>query len=373
MQKNEIPKVLIYDLSQTSGWEEFKDSLQQLPKKIQSEQWHSLDFEEVVQEAQQRGFLLDTLAEYVKDMEKLMLAKTYFAQAERPYRFPEAFSTDWHTACIVEFPWKTGNGRYVVLPPKDAFLFLTSTRNEIIIPEVAQQAFQKIKIGFAGAGVGSSLVEGVVRAGVQNIIVADGGNISFHDLNRLQSPDVASIGENHAINCVRKALQTNPFLNATCIPQNLGEDDQKERFSIRKFLNGVDIIFEEVDNLAIKIAIRKEARAQHIPVIMATDVGFGTVIEFQKGESDAPIFPLITEEEQQKLLTNTSMSLSEKTALAIKMVGPEAHYWQQGVEAGLTFWSQTGAAADVSKAKGVETLVKWVMNEEIPTKQSYFS
>jgi molybdopterin/thiamine biosynthesis adenylyltransferase len=373
MQNNETPKIIFYDLTTKLGWKALLTSLEALPEKLKLQSWQATEPEAIIKEAQERDILLDTLPEYVKDLEKIKETKTYFAKAEKTHHFPKSFSIDWHTACVVEFPWKKGDGRFVVLPPKDAFLFLTATRNEIIIPDIAQKAFQKLKVGFAGAGVGSSLAEGVVRAGVQNIIIADGGLISFHDLNRLQSPDVASVGENHAAHSVKKLLQTNPFLNVTCIPQNLGEKDQSDTFSIEKFLDGVDIVFEEVDNLAIKIAIRKAARAKSIPVIMATDVGFGTIIEFQKGEPDAPIFPLITDEEQKNLVTNKTMTLSERTAFAIKMVGPEAQYWQKGVDEGLTFWSQTGAAADASKAKSVETLVKWVMGEEIPAKQAYFS
>lgn len=371
MENNEKPEVAIYDLTNDSGWNDLHTSLLKHPHLIHLADWHISQPKEQIKEALERNLILDTLPEFVKGIEKIKETKAYFASKSKPYLFPKTISTDWNTACAVEFPWRTGEGRYVILPKKEAFLFLTTSRNQMLIPDKAQKAFQTLKVGFAGAGVGSSLLEGVVRAGVQNVVIADGGDISFHDLNRLQSPTVTSVGQNHAIHAAQKALEANPFLHIKCIAQNLGETETDTTVSIDSFLDGLAIVFEEVDNVAIKIAIREQARKRGIPVIMATDIGFGTIIEFQKGEIDAPIFPLLSDADKQKLKENKNMSLSDKTAIAVKMVGEEANYWQGGVANGLTFWSQTGAAADASKAKAVETLVKWIMGEDIPTKQTY--
>lgn len=370
MYTTKMPKVIVYKLTTASGWEQLYDSLIHLPEKIGIAPWHSMKKEDVLREAQQRGLLLDMLPEFVNGIEKIKSTKSYFAKKNKPYPFPKIVSTEWNTACAVEFPWKKAE-HYVILPPKEAFLFLIYSRNEMLIPDKAQKAFQTVRVGFAGAGVGSSLLEGVVKAGVQDIVVADGGDISFHDLNRLPSPTVTSIGENHAMNVAKRALEANPFLTINCIPKNLGVKETETTYSIDAFLDQVDIVFEEVDNLTIKLVIREKAKEKCIPVIMATDVGFGTIIEFQKGDPKAPVFPLLSEKNKQDLKEDKSMSLSEKTAIAIKMVGEEATYWQTGIQKGLTFWPQTGAAADASKAKAIETLVKWIMGETIPQKQVF--
>lgn len=369
MQQHVIVPIL-YDLSSEEGWKRITNRLEKIPHALNLTPWNSHVINEIINEALDRNIVHDTLPEFVKGIEKIEGSKEYFNKIDKPYPFTQDVSIDWQTGVAVEFPWKT-EGRFVILPQKEAFLFLTTSRNQLLIPDKAQEAFKTVRVGFAGAGVGSSLLEGVVRAGVQHIVVADGGDISFHDLNRLQSPTVSSIGMNHAVHAAQKALEANPFLTISSYAKNLDEKTTDDTFAIDAFLEQTDIVFEEVDNLRVKLAIREKAREKKIPIIMATDIGFGTVIEFQEGTSSVPVFPLLSAFEKQQLRNDVPLSAQEKTAIAIKMVGKEATYWSEGIKKGLTFWPQTGAAADVSKAKSVETLVSYVLEKTIPQKQTY--
>src|SRR3990170_5491688 len=52
--------------------------------------------------------------------------------------------------------------------------------------------------------------------------------------------------------------------------------------NIGAFLDGVKILFEETDNLEMKIRLRIEARKRSIPVVMGTDNGDGVIIDIER-------------------------------------------------------------------------------------------
>lgn len=378
--EKKVPRVKIYNPNNPKDRRNLFLSLVTLPLRNQLEPWVSDDPDNILAEAKARGYIHDGFPDYLEDHAKIA---TYLGDDPenpkprgyydtRPDELEEYKETRdlWENSRIVEFEWESGVGRYGRIPPEEGFFPVVHSRDgKHISPHL-----RKKRVAYGGAGVGGSLLEGAVRAGVQKIKVADGGLISYHDMNRVQDPDVTTVGENHAADVTKRIYKANPYIDAECIMQNLSIDGKPNTYEIRKFLEGSDIVFEEVDNLAIKIAIREIARDMGIPVIMATDVKMGTIIDYQHlkpGDSNDLIFPGVPRDIYNRVKAGEKFSWEEVTEIAIQIVGKEASYWRDEVAEGTPFWSQTGAAADASKAKSAEVLSMWADGKEIPPRQTY--
>lgn len=321
-------------------------------------------------EAVRRKILLDTFDLQLVDSAKARREKDHFDTNPRVLqRYIDKFDR-LEYKLVAKYSWIDGKGSFATVLDADTQHATTHSRNKLIVPDDVQQVLRKKRVGDAGMGVGTSLGNAQYKAGIENFVVADGGDINLHDFNRLPGASVRKIGQNHAIHWTQMAWEANPHLNIRCIPQNLG-DGTNGTFPIHDFLDGVDIVFEEVDNLSAKIAIRKAARERRIPVIMATDVKMGTIIDFQPGEPDAEIFPNLSQKHVRMLEEGVPVDFRTATDMAIEIVGEEAEIWRQGVDQGLGFWSQTGAAAAASEVGIVKTLVKWAQGEEVPLRQVY--
>ncbi len=385
-RETEVPQVKIYNPNVEEDRRGLMHSILTLPERTQRRPWKAdvNDPEAVFNEAVEEGVFIDRFPEYLEDKAKRKKGKAHFDKyiGQDPEHPKESylmnryksFNDTWENSRVVEFTWEEGIKRYERIPVEEEYHWLVHLSDSIIIPDEAREALPKKRIAFAGAGVGSSLIEGAVRAGAKNITVADGGAILYHDLNRLQAPDITTVGDNHAADAIKKAYKANPYIDAQCYTQNITPDGKNGTVSIDTFLNGSDIVFEEIDNLQMKILIREAALARGIPVIMATDVGMGTIIDYQHlkpGDSTDLIFPGLTRDEYNRIKSGERLTFEESTDFAVKMVGEEVSYWRDGVENGLHFWSQTGASADASKSKAAHTLAKWSMGQEIPPRQVY--
>lgn len=368
------PQVRIYNTMRVEDRVAFFESLRDLPKNSNIKRWRTKDPQKILEKAVRRGVLRDTFPDYLEDRAKRLRPKNYWATQERQHELGH-YLEDYDlyaNSRIAEFTWIEGKGRYQRIPPAEGYAEIVHLSDGNIIPDKAKEVLPQIRVAYAGAGVGSSLLEGAVRAGVQKVTIADGGYIMYHDQNRLQGPDVATIHTNHAADAAKKAYKANPHIDAICHVKNIGLEDTDSTVSIDTFLKGAGIVFEEIDNLQMKILIRERARELGIPVMMATDVGMGTIIDYQPADYKGDIFPGISREDYERIKRGDQFTIEEITEFAIQIVGPQVNYWRDDVvKKKRPFWSQTGAAADASKAHATATLVKWANGDDIPARQIF--
>jgi hypothetical protein len=94
------------------------------------------------------------------------------------------------------------------------------------------------------------------------------------------------IGQNKAELVARLIMETNPYANIKVYQNGINQDN------IGDFVKGsgnfpkLDILLEGVDNLEMKILLRQEAKAAHVPLIMATDNADGIIVDVERYDLD---------------------------------------------------------------------------------------
>ena len=175
----------------------------------------------------------------------------------------------------VYYPWRFSLVH--CLPQKD-FIKLKTSRNFNLITPVEQKRADKIKIGIAGLNVGNPGAVCLGLTGVGSLFkLADIDDLSVSNLNRFRA-GVCDLGVNKAVLTARQILEINPFAKLEVFDTGI-KMDKLDDFLLKPKL---DVLVEEMDNLALKIAIRERARFHRIPVVMVTGNGSNVIIDVER-------------------------------------------------------------------------------------------
>lgn len=164
-------------------------------------------------------------------------------------------------------------------------------------------------VGFVGASLGSNVIEAVVRemrpAAAK---LADPDYLEATNLNRLQHGSIRYLSRSRACRdnrrngfearFVNKAefvayenQLVDPYTDWFLYPEGVSPDN------LDQFLLGsnseprLDYVVEEADDIRIKIEVRRRARKYGIPVLMASDLGHQSQVQFQNF-AENPLAPL---------------------------------------------------------------------------------
>ena len=143
------------------------------------------------------------------------------------------------------------------------------SRTELLIGKENIQKLSKAKIIVYGiGGVGSFTVEGLVRAGVENIILVDNDVISPSNLNRQIHATISNIGK-LKVECMKeRILSINPKINVeTYIPQDI---EHGEEILID---DSIDYVVDAVDTITTKLKLIQRAKEKQIPIISCMGTG----------------------------------------------------------------------------------------------------
>ena len=142
------------------------------------------------------------------------------------------------------------------------------SRTELLIGKEGIEKLNKSKVAIFGiGGVGSYVVEGLVRAGVQNFILIDDDKICLTNLNRQIIATRKTVGRPKVEVAKERILEINPDADVE-IHQEFFMPDSKE------FLDDtVDYIVDSVDTVTAKIEIILRANKLNIPVISCMGTG----------------------------------------------------------------------------------------------------
>ena len=142
------------------------------------------------------------------------------------------------------------------------------SRTELII---GKKAIEKLKIAkvaiFGIGGVGSFVVEALVRAGVQNFILVDNDKISLTNLNRQIIATHKTIGKHKVDIAKERILEINPNAKVETykeffLPESEGILDED-----------VDYIVDSIDTVTAKIELVIRANKLGIPIISSMGTG----------------------------------------------------------------------------------------------------
>lgn len=142
------------------------------------------------------------------------------------------------------------------------------SRTELLIGKEEIEKLQKAKVAIFGiGGVGSFVVEGLVRAGIGNFILVDADNVDITNLNRQIIATRKTIGRSKVEVAKERILEINPNAKVK-IYQEFFMPDSKEILD-----DTVDYVVDAVDTVTAKIELVLRANKLNIPIISSMGTG----------------------------------------------------------------------------------------------------
>ncbi len=244
----------------------------------------------------------------------------------------------------IYYPWL---GTLVHLIEDNDFQRVRTARNRNLISEEEQKRFYNSVVGIGGLSVGNSVTLAIVlQGGARHLRLADFDKLALTNLNRIRG-GVESLGLRKVEMTARQVYVLNPYAEIELFPEGLNKDN------IEKFFVGppkLDVVIDELDNIAVKYLIREYAKKYKVPLVMGADNGDNAVIDIERYDLDqsTPFF-------HGRIGDVTYESLSSLDKFGIgktitKHIGPEnvTEKMQNSLlEMGKTIvsWPQLGGAA----------------------------
>lgn len=142
------------------------------------------------------------------------------------------------------------------------------SRTELLIGKSGVEKLQKSKIAIFGiGGVGSYVVEGLVRAGIGNFILIDNDKVSITNLNRQIIATQKNIGKPKVEIAKERISEINPNAQVKIYPEFFTPDSEEI------LDENVDYIVDAVDTVTAKIELVIRAHKLNIPIISSMGTG----------------------------------------------------------------------------------------------------
>ncbi len=257
----------------------------------------------------------------------------------------------------VYYPWLF---KLVHTLAEDDFFTVRTARNRNLINPDEQKKFYNAKIGIGGLSVGSSVAFALtLQGGPKNVKLADMDRLALTNTNRVLS-GIDNLGMLKVEMASRFMYQINPYMNIELYPNGLNKDN------IDEFCSDLDLLVDELDNIAVKYLIREYASKYKIPVVMGADNGDNAVVDIERYDLD-PSTPYF----HGRIPGATYESLSNLDKFGIgktitQHIGPEnitERMQQSLLEMGKTIvsWPQLGGAALINGA-AVAYCIRKILN-----------
>lgn len=183
----------------------------------------------------------------------------------------------WQHGLWVLYPWLC---KLVHILPEPDFFLVRTARNKNLINAEEQEKYYNAKIGIGGLSVGSSVAFALaLQGGPKHIKLADMDRLALSNTNRILT-GVDNLGILKVEMAARKIYEINPFAQIKLYPEGLTKDN------IEEFCADLDVVIDELDNLAVKYLIREQARKYKLPVVMAADNGDNAVVDIERYDLD---------------------------------------------------------------------------------------
>lgn len=141
----------------------------------------------------------------------------------------------------------------------------------LIGEEKLQSLHQKTVAVFGLGGVGSYVIEGLVRSGIGNFVIVDGDKVDITNINRQIIATTKTFGRLKVDVAKERIKEINPNANVIKYAEFVGKEN--ENIEIFDSIKNVDYIVDAIDTVSSKIRIIEFAKAHNIPVISALGTG----------------------------------------------------------------------------------------------------
>jgi molybdopterin/thiamine biosynthesis adenylyltransferase len=257
----------------------------------------------------------------------------------------------------VFYPWSR---RLVHVLPRDEYVEVRTSRNRYKITAAEQRRLAGLKVGVVGLSVGQSTAITLALEGVGGCFrLADFDTINLSNLNRLRA-GAHTIGVNKGVVTARELYELDPYADVALYPGGLDERNLDE------FLSGLDLVFEECDDLKLKVLLRERARALRVPVLMETsDRGMLDLERFDL-EPHRPIFHGLAGELRAADLAG--LTTFQKVPVVLKIVGETTMSRRLAaslvdIDSTLKSWPQLASAVALGGAVNTDAARRLVLGE----------
>jgi molybdopterin/thiamine biosynthesis adenylyltransferase len=243
----------------------------------------------------------------------------------------------------VYFPWNKTLVHYL----DDAtHQEIRTARNKNLILKEEQEKFYNFRIGIAGLSVGShGAITTALMGGGKVVKLADPDIVSPSNLNRMRF-DFIEVGKNKTELVAQYIYQLNPYAEVHIYQEGITEANLGE------FLDGLDILIEELDDIEIKVKIREEAKKRKLPVVMATDNGDNIILDIERFDlnPDLEVFNGVLKDFDLKEIKRNPQKMYEAMAKIIDLSLVPPKVLNSVLEVGKTIysWPQLATAATLS-------------------------
>lgn len=196
-------------------------------------------------------------------------------------------SASQHETARIQSTEDVSEGRWIYYPwrhtlvhciPEDMYHTVRLARNRELITSEEQTVLQKARICVLGLNVGYAGAMVCALEGIGSYFdLVDLDTLSVTNLNRFPA-GLCDIGVNKAVLAARHMYELDPYLNITVHTKGLHHNESKD-FLVN---NKPDILIEEVDDLKLKIHVRKIAKELKIPVVMVTGNGPNIILDIER-------------------------------------------------------------------------------------------
>jgi len=214
----------------------------------------------------------------------------------------------------IYFPWSSELIRY---PDQNDHRDLRTSRNRNLVNDYEQKRLYGARIAVFGLSVGSKVVDQLVESGIGGtLMIGDPDYITPTNLNRIRS-GFRDVGTQKIDRTARNISEADPFIRQLHFREGANENTFRQLAE-----NRPDIIFDEVDDLQTKAAIRVFAQKEGIPVIMVTDLGEKSIVDIERYDlgDTVPFGGRLTSSEF-KVLYEGRATPSQLKRFTIKIVG----------------------------------------------------
>ncbi len=195
------------------------------------------------------------------------------------------------------------------------------SRTAMLIGEEGIEKLNKSKVAIFGiGGVGSFVVEGLVRAGVQNFILVDKDVVDITNLNRQIIATNKTIGKDKVEIMKQRILDINPNAKVEIFKEFFMPDCKTKILD-----QSVDYIVDAVDTVSAKIELVIQAERLDIPIISA--MGTGNKLDPTKFEiadiystSVCPLAKVMRKELKQRGIKKLKVVYSKEEPIIPKII-----------------------------------------------------
>lgn len=218
----------------------------------------------------------------------------------------------------VYFPW-SGLLLHTVFEAEQNLLRTNRTNN--LVNRDEQTKLRQFTAGVAGLSFGNGVALSLVYSGIADSIkIADNDIFETTNLNRVRV-GLTSVNEPKTSVTAHEIYEINPYADVHTFSDGLNEQNLED------FIGGdtpLHIIFDVVDDLAMKVRLRLAAKAARIPVVMLTSLEDSILVDVERFDLDpsAELFHGMLGSITDELLAG-NMSEPDKARYAMAIVGSE--------------------------------------------------